>query len=174
LATIWATVPVFETVDALLTAQPSPAHQALVQHLGRESEHFWDRALDGYSPYPGDRAANVEAWFDDNGWLGLAFLNAYRATHNGRWLHDAQRAFHFIAARGWDAKGGGGMWWNTDHPYHSGPALASDALLGILLYNEDHEARNCKTPRPGSTGPTPTTITTNASSTSSSRTSLNR
>lgn len=45
LATIWATVPVFETVDALQTAEPSPAHQALVQHLGRESEHFWDRAL---------------------------------------------------------------------------------------------------------------------------------
>jgi hypothetical protein len=32
------------------------------------------------------------------------------------------------------------MWWNTSHPYHSGPALASDSLLGILLYGEDHES----------------------------------
>jgi hypothetical protein len=31
------------------------------------------------------------------------------------------------------------MWWNTSHPYHSGPALASDSLLGVLLYGEDHE-----------------------------------
>ena len=32
------------------------------------------------------------------------------------------------------------MWWNTSHPYHSGPALASDSLLGILLYGADHES----------------------------------
>ena len=139
LATIWGSVGVFETADALQIASPSGAHRALVEHLGREAERFWDRGLGGYAPYPGDREPNVEAWFDDNGWLGIAFVNAYRATHDPRWLRDAQRAFHFIAANGWDATGGG-MWWNTDHPYHSGPALASDALLGMLLYEEDHEA----------------------------------
>jgi hypothetical protein len=123
----------------LQTAQPSSAHAALVAHFGHESERYWDRGLGGYAPYPGDREPSVQAWFDDNGWLGLAFLNAYRATHDARWLHDAQRAFHFIAANGWDAAGGGGMWWNTHHPYHSGPALASDTLLGTLLYNDDHD-----------------------------------
>ncbi|MDE3069399.1 MAG: hypothetical protein KGJ43_01585, partial [Acidobacteriota bacterium] len=116
LATIWATVPVFESAAALQIAQPSGAHRALVEHLGHESERFWDNAAGGYAPYPGDREANVEIWFDDNGWLGLAFLNAYRATHNGRWFSDARRAFGFITAHGWDASGGGGMWWNTQHP----------------------------------------------------------
>jgi Glycosyl hydrolase family 76 len=139
LATLWAVVPMFETVDALQTAQPSPAHEALVSHFARESERYWDRGLGGYAPYPGDREGDVEAWFDDNGWMGLAFLNAYRATRDSRWLHDARRAFHFIAANGWDASAGGGMWWNTHHPYHSGPALAADALLGTLLYNEDRD-----------------------------------
>jgi hypothetical protein len=66
------------------------------------------------------------------------------------------------------------MWWNTDHPYHSGPALASDALLGILLYNEDHEASQLQDAKTWVDWATPTTTTTNASSTSSSRTSLNR
>ena len=138
LATIWAMVPMFDTVDALDTAAPSAAHRALVAHFGHESERYWDRALGGYAPYQGDREGNVEAWFDDNGWLGLAFFSAYQATHDGRWLYDAQRAFHFIATHGWDASGGG-MWWNTYHPYHSGPALASDSLLGMLLYGEDHD-----------------------------------
>jgi hypothetical protein len=140
LLTIWGEVPMFEAVDALQTAQPSSAHRALVDRFGRASERFWNPYLGGYAPYPNDRYRGAEAWFDDNGWMGLAFLNAYRATHEHRYLYDAQRAFHFIAAHGWDYSGGGGMWWNTDHPYHSGPALASDALLGMLLYNEDHQS----------------------------------
>jgi hypothetical protein len=138
LVTIWGEVPLFESVDALDTASPSAAHRALVDRFARANERYWDSAVGGYAPYPGDRAGNVQTFFDDNGWEGLAFVNAYKATHEHRWLYDAQRAFHFIAARGWD-KAGGGMWWNTSHPYHSGPALAADALLGVLLYGEDHE-----------------------------------
>lgn len=138
LVTIWGEVPLFESVDALEEASPSAAHRALVDRFARANERYWDSAVGGYAPYPGDRAGNVQTFFDDNGWEGLAFVNAYKATHEHRWLYDAQRAFHFIAARGWD-KAGGGMWWNTSHPYHSGPALAADALLGALLYGEDHE-----------------------------------
>jgi hypothetical protein len=138
LITIWGEVPMFEAVGALELASPSPAHRALVDRFARINERYWDRALGGYAPYPGDREANVQAFFDDNGWEGLAFLDAYNATHERRWLHDAQRAFRFIAGRGWD-RHGGGMWWNTSHPYHSGPALASDSLLGIMLYGADHE-----------------------------------
>jgi hypothetical protein len=138
LITIWGEVPMFETADALEMSAPSPTHRALVKRFALANEHYWDRALGGYAPYPGDRERNVQAFFDDNGWEGLAFVNAYKATHERRWLDDAQRAFRFIATRGWD-RNGGGMWWNTSHPYHSGPALASDSLLGILLYGEDHE-----------------------------------
>jgi hypothetical protein len=138
LVTIWGEVPMFEAVDALELGSPSPAHRALVERFAHINERYWDRALGGYAPYPGDREANVQAFFDDNGWEGLAFFNAYSATHERRWLADAQRAFRFIAARGWD-RHAGGMWWNTSHPYHSGPALASDSLLGILLYGVDHE-----------------------------------
>lgn len=140
LLTIWGEVPMFETADALEQADPSGSHRRLVERFGLASERYWDRALGGYAPYPGDREGNVEAFFDDNGWLGIAFVEAYAANHEGRWLRDAQRAFKFISSKGWDAAGGGGMWWNTDHPYHSGPALASDTLLGMLLYGYDHES----------------------------------
>jgi hypothetical protein len=140
LLTVWGEVPMFEAVDALELAQPSAAHRAMVNRFAHSSERFWNSYLGGYAPYPNDSGRGAEAWFDDNGWLGLAFLNAYKATHEHRFLEDAQRAFHFIATQGWDYAGGGGMWWNTEHPYHSGPALASDTLLGVLLYNEDHQA----------------------------------
>jgi hypothetical protein len=139
LVTLWGEVPMFEAIDALQIGSPSRAHRLLVERFARANERYWDRALGGYAPYPGDRDADVQAFFDDNGWEGLAFYNAYLATGERRWLRDAQRAFRFIATRGWD-RDGGGMWWNTSHPYHSGPALSSDSLLGILLYGADHEA----------------------------------
>jgi hypothetical protein len=139
LLTIWGEVRMFESVDAVELAAPSAAHRALVDRFGRASERYWNPYLNGYAPYPDDRFRGAEAWFDDNGWLGIAFVEAYRATGERRYVRDAQRAFDFIAASGWDAADGGGMWWNTDHPYHSGEALAADSLLGMLLYGIDHQ-----------------------------------
>ncbi|HTB69668.1 MAG TPA: glycoside hydrolase family 76 protein [Solirubrobacteraceae bacterium] len=138
LATIWDIAPLFESLDAIAIAQPSAANRAAVASFARGAERYLNRGLrplPGYSPYPGDRTASTETWFDDNGWWGLAFVNAYRATGSKRWLADAQRALAYIAAAGWDAQAGG-IWWNTTHPYKSGPALASDTLLAVLLYQQ--------------------------------------
>lgn len=140
LLTIWGDVRMFESVDALQLAAPSSAHRAQVDRFGHASEGYWNSYLNGYAPYPGDRYRGAEAWFDDNGWLGVAFVDAYKATGERRYLRDAQRAFDFAVTQGWDAAGGGGMWWNTDHPYHAGEALASNSLLGMLLYGIDHQA----------------------------------
>jgi Glycosyl hydrolase family 76 len=139
LLTIWGDVRMFESVDALEIAAPSAKHRAQVDRFGHASERYWNPYLNGYAPYPGDRYRGAEAWFDDNGWLGVAFVQAYRATGESRYLRDAQRAFDFVASQGWDAADGGGMWWNTDHPYHAGEALAADSLLGMLLYGIDHQ-----------------------------------
>ncbi len=139
LLTIWGDVRMFESVDALEMAAPSRAHRAQVDRFGRASERYWNPYLNGYAPYPNDRYRGAEAWFDDNGWLGIAFVQAYRATGERRYLHDAQRAFNFVASQGWDTADSGGMWWNTDHPYHSGEALAADSLLGMLLYGIDNQ-----------------------------------
>lgn len=138
LVTIWGAVGMMEAIDAIDLAHPSKANRRRVEATAHQAEKYWDPGVGGYAPYPGDRSAGTEVWFDDNGWWGLFFYNAYEATHKRRYLADAQRAFRFISSKGWDAAAGGGMWWNTDHPYHSGPALASDTLLGTLLYNVDH------------------------------------
>lgn len=137
-ATAWGTVPLFETVDGLATAQPSARHLAALDRVAASFEKFWDPRRGGYAPYPYDSGAGVRAFFDDNGWIGLAYYNAYEATKNPRWLRDAQRAARFVRAQGWD-EGSGGIWWESWHRFKSGPALASNSLLAILLYNVDHE-----------------------------------
>jgi hypothetical protein len=139
LATIWDSVPLFESLDAIAIAQPGAAHRRAVANFAAGAERYLNRGLHpvpGYSPYLGDREANTETWFDDNGWWGIAFVEAYRATGTHRYLADAQRALRYIAAAGWDPDGGG-IWWNTDHPYKSGPALAADTLLATLIYQQN-------------------------------------
>jgi hypothetical protein len=136
LATIWDIVPLFQSLDAIAIASPTAAHKHAVSAFAAGAERYLNhglRPVPGYSPYPGDRAPGTETWFDDNGWWGLGFIEAYRATGAKRWLADAQRALLYIARNGW-ARRGGGIWWNTRHPYKAGAALASDTLLATLLY----------------------------------------
>ncbi|HXN36979.1 MAG TPA: glycoside hydrolase family 76 protein [Solirubrobacteraceae bacterium] len=142
LATIWDIVPLFQSLDAIATAQPTPANRSALARFAAGAERYLNRGLRplaGYSPYPGDREADTETWFDDNGWWGLAFINAYKATGSHRYLLDAERALRYIATVGWDPQGGG-IWWNTDHPYKAGEALASGTLLATLLYQQTHSA----------------------------------
>jgi uncharacterized protein YyaL (SSP411 family) len=131
LATIWSLVPLFEAANALAIADHSHAHVAKVRKLAAGAEKYFNRAMHGYGPYKCDRKKET-VWFDDNGWWGTAFVDAWRATGKRRYLKDADRAFRFSAKYGW-AKNGG-MWWNTRHPYKSGEALASNSMLGAWLY----------------------------------------
>jgi hypothetical protein len=140
LATIWDVVPLFQSLDAIAIARPSAANRRALARFASGAERYLNpglRPVPGYSPYPGDRTADTETWFDDNGWWGLAFVEAYRATGTRRYLTDAQRALRYILAAGWDPAGGG-IWWNTEHPYTAGEALASATLLATLLYQQTH------------------------------------
>jgi uncharacterized protein YyaL (SSP411 family) len=139
LLTIWGIVRMFESADAVQLADASATHNATVERLAGQSEQlYWNRYLHGYDPYPGDDFPAAQAWFDDNGWLGLAFIDAYRATGERRWVGDAQRGLDFVVAHGWD--GASGMWWNTEHQHHSGEALAADSLLATMLYGINHDS----------------------------------
>jgi hypothetical protein len=136
LAQLWDTNGLFEALDEIATAHPTAQNLAAVTSFANGSERYWNADLKpapGYAPYPGDGSPKQQTWFDDNGWIGLAFLDAYRATRARRYLSDAERAFTFIVSEGWDARAGG-MWWNTAHPWRSGEALAAAADLAARLY----------------------------------------
>jgi hypothetical protein len=141
--TLWSSVHLFEALDAIAIAAPSARSKRAVQDFALGAERYWNPDLPaggGFGSLPGERGAGRQAWFDDNGWWGLAFLDAYRATGRRRWVRNAERAYTFIARAGWDAKGGG-IWWSTRHEFKAGESLATATLLAARLYLATHDRR---------------------------------
>ena len=128
-------------MSAIELASPTLGHLQRVRDFARGAERYWNpylRPRGGFGPWPGQRGAGRRAYFDDNGWWGLAFLDAYRATHDRRWLWDARRAYSFIRLAGWDWEEGG-IWWDTRHTFKAGESLATGTLLAAQLYGFTNE-----------------------------------
>jgi hypothetical protein len=143
---LWGAVPLFEALSGLQIAHPSARHRHQLSRFAWGAQRYLNPALRpvaGFGPKPGQHRAGKTTWFDDNGWWGLAFLDAYRATGNGRYLANAEIAQNFISVSGWDATPGrpGGLWWNTNHSFYAGESLASGTLLSARLYALTHDKR---------------------------------
>jgi Glycosyl hydrolase family 76 len=138
-ASLWQTVPLFEAFAGLELARPSGRHLGQLSWFAQNAERFLNGGLEpvpGFGNRPGQEGAGKTAWFDDNGWWGLAYLDAYEATGNPEWLTDAEVAQTFISVSGWDSTPGrpGGIWWNTNHSFYAGESLAGGTLLSARLY----------------------------------------
>ena len=143
LATLWGAFPLFEATNAIAIADPSHAHRQAVRAFAGGARRYWNphlRPVPGFAPYPGDRNPHGRTWFDDNGWWGIGFYDAYRATRDPRYLGAAHRALNFIDRSGWDRRRGG-LWWDNRHAHKAGETLASATLLAASLYHETHVPR---------------------------------
>ena len=144
-ASLWGVVPLFEALNGLQIAQPSRRHLRQLNRFAWGAQRYLNPALEpvpGFGPRPGQHNPGKTTWFDDNGWWGLAFLDAYRATGNGRWLADAEIAQNYISVSGWDTTPGrpGGIWWNTNHSFYAGESLAGGTLLSARLFAITHDS----------------------------------
>src|SRR6266516_185243 len=146
LATLWSAYPLFEATNAVAIAHPTASNKAAVNFFAGKAEKYWDQNIKpfgGFSYYYTARGG-WNSYFDDNGWWGLAFLDAYRATGNKRWLWDAGRALKVIDGVGWDRRSGG-VWWDTDHHHKTSEPLAAGALIAAILYRHEHKSYYLKT-----------------------------
>jgi uncharacterized protein YyaL (SSP411 family) len=141
-ASLWSSYPLIAATAAVAIARPTQANKQAVDAIAKRAEAFWDPTLannaGGVSWLFGLRNTG-NAYFDDTGWWGLAYLDAYRATGNKRWLWDAGRALGFIDRFGWDRAGGGGTWWNVAHEHKTSEPLAAATLIAATLYRIQHK-----------------------------------
>jgi hypothetical protein len=141
-ATMWGIVHLFDATSALAIAAPTPASKAAVRRFAKGAEAYWNpdlRPLPGYGPVQGSRGARARAWYDDDGWWGVAFYDAFRATGDRRYLKSAARALAFVDS-GWD-KRSGGIYWDNRRTFKASESLSTAALTAAALYRETRAPR---------------------------------
>ena len=137
-SSIWDTEQLFEAYVGLDRAEPTTRHRNMLVWFAAKTEGgYYNPTLadgvGGFSTGYGTHGEQGQQWFDDNGWLGLSFLDAYRQTHMRRFLADAERAFRYLFQVGWDPVGGG-IWWNTQYTVKSAESVNTAALLAVELW----------------------------------------
>lgn len=139
-ASVWSSYPMMELVAAVAIADPTEDNIALVNSTFKAGEDFWDPTINGTGgiAWQWGLSPSGNAYFDDAGWWGVAYLDAYRATANKRWLWDAGRVLAYIDKYGWDAKNGG-MYWDTGHAYKTSEPLAAATEIAATLYRIQHK-----------------------------------
>lgn len=65
---------------------------------------------DGYLSYAAANGGGGDVYYDDNAWLVIIYMNAYKNLGDKKWLELAERICHFCYSA-WDEKMGGGLYW---------------------------------------------------------------
>ncbi len=81
-----------------------------------------------------------ERYYDDNEWIGLIYLDAYRLLKKDVYLAKAIEAFNYSVS-GWDEEMGGGIYWKEfrtkfDHKTKNTCSNAPAAVMALGIYQE--------------------------------------
>lgn len=87
----------------------------------------------GYEAYPVAKGGDPR-FYDDNQWIGLAYIDAYRRTKTRQYLDESVEIYRFMMT-GFDTMSGGGLYWketekNSKNTCSNGPGI----LLALRLY----------------------------------------
>ena len=103
---------------------------------------YWDPA----APVPGYNAwcsgpGGTDKYYDDNAWVAMDFVEAYKSTHDPLFLQKAFATQRFVLS-GWDDRLGGGLYWKLDHQGKNTCSNAPAAAAALSLSQATVEARH--------------------------------
>jgi Glycosyl hydrolase family 76 len=86
-----------------------------------------------------DKSPAAERFYDDNQWMALALIDAYKRSNNKTYLKTAKSIYKFLL-NGFDTIGGGGMYWKendftTKNTCSNGPMIINILILLCLFIN---------------------------------------
>jgi uncharacterized protein YyaL (SSP411 family) len=108
------------------------AYMPYLDSLAAGMEQYRDRTRtpEGYQAYPSIFEKD-DRYYDDNGLVGIEYLEAYFNTKNPVYLSRAKVAFRFIIS-GWSEQLGGGVYWVEGHKDQK-PACSNGMALLVAL-----------------------------------------
>ncbi|WP_201747946.1 glycoside hydrolase family 76 protein [Chitinophaga vietnamensis] len=100
----------------------------------------------GYASYV-VKEKREDRYYDDNQWIGIAYMDAYARTGQPLYLHKGREIYHFMMT-GYDTIAGGGLYWKerdktTKNACSNGPGI----LLALQLYEATHKRSYLDTAR---------------------------
>lgn len=86
-----------------------------------------------------------DAFYDDNQWIAIAYIDIYNRTHEKKYLDTAKMIYDFMMT-GYDTIGGGGLYWKyadktTKNTCSNGPGI----LIALQLYTITNEKKYLQT-----------------------------
>lgn len=92
----------------------------------------------GYQAYP-VKFEKADRYYDDNGLVGIDYMESYFNTHNPLYLQHAKVVFNFIKS-GWNDDAGGGVTWLEGH-LDQKPACSNGmaTLTALKIYQGSHD-----------------------------------
>ena len=102
----------------------------------------FNQYADGCEPSPSNGCTGLfthDGYFDDAGWWGLTWLNAYNLIGNTDYLYMAENIFSWITANGWDSTCDGGVW-QYDQAGAQKDAIANELYFELAAPAEPHHA----------------------------------
>ncbi|GAB3570627.1 glycoside hydrolase family 76 protein [Spirosoma luteolum] len=133
---LWPFSGLFSATNVLLKT-PSE-RQTQLRYLdslvaGMETYRDTSRSPAGYQAYP-SQFEKADRYYDDNGLVGIDYMEAYLNTRNPLYLTRAMTVFAFILS-GWDDELGGGVTWLEGHRDQK-PACSNGmaTLTALKLY----------------------------------------
>ena len=134
---LWPYSGMISATKALAAAPGGDKYQVDLVRVLDGLEQYWDGGANppGYDSYVREYGGG-QKYYDDNEWLGLDFVDAYRMLGDPAYLNKAKATFAF-AISGWSMDLGGGIFWRendttTKNTCSNGPA----AVLALKLYQE--------------------------------------
>jgi hypothetical protein len=132
-AYLWPTSGLFTAVNMLLQYSGDRKYEAILDTLiipGLQNYFDNSRQPACYQSYI-TQANSSDRFYDDNVWIALDYLEAYRLTEKSEYLERSKLLWEFIIS-GWDDKAGGGIYWNEQRKLSKN--TCSNAPAAVLAF----------------------------------------